>query len=248
MTDIPPSSANLNMRPDANPSPRGKLAAFMSNGNVINGVLSGVVGAMAAALIGVTISSATKYPWYYLVVITVVICAVVTSITFWFCSKAVINATRQSQPSGKRSPLQHEPLPLPSPHLTIQEVSSLYDSFRDMLAHDVFTVLWHRPDPSSPIPEDEVSSAVRKINSVAYRELDDQSLGERIQELARTRWMPTLILDGAGFSLEGDSYDMNAQLESAQKAAIGKTAAALIRAGMSVGLDGGTTTLQSPAR
>ena len=56
--------------------------------------------------------------------------------------------------------------------------------------------------------------------------------------------MPTLILDGAGFSLEGDSYDMNAQMESAQKAAIGKTAAALIRAGMSVGLDGGTTTLQ----
>jgi DeoR/GlpR family transcriptional regulator of sugar metabolism len=241
MADTPPRPADLNTGHDAKSSWRVKIKAITGNANVINGIVSGVVGAMAASLIGIIISNAAIYSRYFLIIITVIVCAAATSVTFWFCSKAVASVAQEERHSIKADPRHNEPQRI---DLSIQDVSVLYDSFRDRLGQDVFSALWHRPNPSSAMPHNEIVAAVRKVNPDAYEKLDDHRLGGYIRELARIQWLPTLIYDETGFSLEGDSYDLNVAMQSTQKSAIGDTAAALIRTDMYVGLDGGTTTLQ----
>jgi DeoR/GlpR family transcriptional regulator of sugar metabolism len=65
-----------------------------------------------------------------------------------------------------------------------------------------------------------------------------------IEEIRLLKWLPALCRDAAGFYLDNDDFALNQTLASDLKTEIAKAAATYIQDGMSIALDGGTTTLE----
>lgn len=219
------------------------LKSLLRNPNVINGIVSGIAGTLAAILLGTMVANASKIPKYYVVTIAILALGIISTATFVLCSRAVLNAIRGKENSSSSVVLASRDQTV-NTDPKINSVISLYDSLRNTLAADIFSVLWHREDPAYPMQFSQLCRALRDRNPEGYVELDDRNLMQRIEELVAIKWLPTLNRDDAGFSLKGDTYALNAQLSAAQKDSIGQRAAEIVTVGSSVGLDSGTTALR----
>jgi DeoR family transcriptional regulator, fructose operon transcriptional repressor len=119
-----------------------------------------------------------------------------------------------------------------------------FDRWRQELSHTLFQVLWQRNRPSEPIHPLRLAAAVAQQAPALISGRTTEQIVRAIEEIRLLKWLPALHRNAAGFYLDNDDFALNQTLARDLKTEIAKAAATYVRDGMSIALDGGTTTLE----
>lgn len=191
-------------------------------------VIAAIVAALVTAVAGTLIAKVEKASWVAILAIAIAVVAV--GLGTW----SYVTGRRMAKVGGGPSPASATPVP------AITE----YQQWRRELSEVIFSVLWQRDSPTTPIqPLDLANATAERAPSVAgYR--SPEQLVRAVEEIRQLKLLPTLQRDATGFYLSDDDFVLNQTLGMTAKLEIAAAAATYVRDGMSVALDGGTTTLE----
>jgi DeoR/GlpR family transcriptional regulator of sugar metabolism len=112
------------------------------------------------------------------------------------------------------------------------------------LANAIFTTLWNRLDPSKPMNPMRMADMIMERCPELTKGRGQEEIIRDAEEIRVLRTIPTLERTRDGFFLSSDDFHLNRELALESKRQIAFAAFSYIQSGMSIALDGGTTTLE----
>ncbi|HEX6471352.1 MAG TPA: hypothetical protein VF069_19785 [Streptosporangiaceae bacterium] len=112
------------------------------------------------------------------------------------------------------------------------------------LAAAVFSVLWNRSDPDRPMDPLQLAGRLRERFSGKLSDCGPEDILRDVERVRRLGELPPLVRNRQGFFLDSDDLHFKQNLAVEHKRQIAVAAAAYVRPGMSIAVDGGSTTLE----
>ncbi len=198
---------------------------------VTEGAISGVVGAIASAIPAVLLS-ALKRPDFVVVLATVIVCLSVAFSCYFIISHRY----------------SYRNLPAPPKNAAvldnIRQVAEEYIKWRQELAVNIYTALWQRANPMEPLKPEALLITLKTGKLDHISGFSDEYLLGVINEISTLRLVPKLQHVAEGYYLLGDDFELNRSTSSRSKSLIAARAMQYVTSGMSIALDGGTTTME----
>lgn len=194
----------------------------------------GLVSALPAALLVIL----KKPSWA--VLISVLIACIAVGLAA-YSLQLTRKRDRSSSPPPSQSLSSADLLAHP---ISIQTVRDQYERWQDDLSDKVFDVLWNRPQPSQPVAPDRLVEMLANRFPHLVHEHASGEMVRAIEEIRVLQRLPMLAYSPEGYFLVGDDFRLNKSIDRESKLQIARVAASYVTSGMSIALDGGTTTLE----